>query len=422
MIALFRQRNFALLWTGGFISQTGDWLLLIGLPIAVYLLTGSALVTSSVFIIELVPPLLFGALAGVLVDRWDRRRILVIVNLLQAIVLLALLAVHGSAELWIVYAVSFTEALLSLLTGPAENAIVPQVVGADHVLQANSLTGLGGALARLIGSPLGGVIVGFGGLTGVVLLDAISFLIASLLIAGVRLMPRAMPAETQPTQPARGSLWREVREGFQVIGHNRRLMVLFIASGLQSIAQGIFLILYILFVLHTLHGTAADVGLLRGVQAIGSLLGGIVVGSLGNRIPITRLFGISAILFGIIDLTIWNAPAFYPSLPLTIALFILVGIPGVGLGASGMSYVQTVVADAYRGRVFATLNTMNSLLLAVGLAGAGALGDQLGILPILNAQGLLYVLSGIIALAFLGTLAQVRQPVPEAVAENSGVT
>src|SRR5262249_48630139 len=106
MIALFRQRNFALLWTGGFISQTGGWLLLIGLPIAVYLLTGSALVTSTVFIVDLVPPLLFGPLAGVLVDRWNRRRILIVVNLLQALVLLPLLTVHGKNDLWIVYAVS----------------------------------------------------------------------------------------------------------------------------------------------------------------------------------------------------------------------------------------------------------------------------------------------------------------------------
>lgn len=420
MIALFRQRNFALLWTGGFISQTGDWLLLIGLPIAVYLLTGSALITSTVFIIELVPPLLLGPLAGVLVDRWDRRRIMIMVNLLQALVLLPLLAIHGKNDLWIVYVVSFVEALLGLLTGPAENALVPQLVGQEHVLQANSLAGLGAASARLIGSPLGGIIVGFGGLQGIVLLDAASFLIASILLAGLRLLPQATaPTTSEAAPPARASLWRDLREGLQAIGHNRRLMILFLSSGLQSIAQGVFLILYILFVLNILHGTTADVGLLRGVQAIGSLLGGIVVGSLGQRLPIARLFGMSAIAFGIVDLIIWNAPAIFPSLPLTVALFIVVGIPGVGIAASGMSYVQTAIGDAYRGRVFAALNTMNALLLAVGLAGAGALGDRLGVLPILNTQGMLYVLSGIIALIFLSARSQQGSSLAEPVAGSS---
>ncbi len=401
MIALLRQRNFALLWTGGFISQTGDWLLMIGLPVAVYLLTGSALVTSTIFVVELAPPLLLGPLAGVLVDRWDRRRIMIMVSLLQALALLPLLAVHGKDALWIVYGVTFVEALLSLLTVPAENALLPQLVGQEHVLQANSLTGLGAGLARLIGSPLGGLIVGVSGLNGIVLLDAASFLIAGCLIMGIRFAPQTAHTAMNEEKAASSSLWGDLRDGMRVIIHNRPLLVLFLASSLQSLAQGIFLILYIVFVLRILHGTAADVGLLRGVQAIGSLLGGLVVGGLGRKIPIARLFGISAVVFGVVDLLIWDAPLIYVSIPLTVALFVLVGIPGVGVASSGVSYVQIAVDAAYRGRVFATLNMLNSLLLAIGLAGAGALGDWLGVLPILNAQGAIYVLSGIVALIFL---------------------
>ncbi|HEU5198119.1 MAG TPA: MFS transporter, partial [Ktedonobacterales bacterium] len=96
MIKLLRRRNFALLWWGSLISDTGDWFLAIGLPIAVYLLTGSALITSTVFIAELVPALLLGSVAGVFVDRWDRRRLMVVVNFLQAGGLLPLLLVHSA--------------------------------------------------------------------------------------------------------------------------------------------------------------------------------------------------------------------------------------------------------------------------------------------------------------------------------------
>src|SRR5690242_7072026 len=106
MIKLLRRRNFALLWWGSLISDTGDWFLAIGLPIAVYLLTGSALITSTIFIAELVPALLLGSVAGVFVDRLDRRRLMVVVSFLQAVGLLPLLLVHSAQQIWIVYAVS----------------------------------------------------------------------------------------------------------------------------------------------------------------------------------------------------------------------------------------------------------------------------------------------------------------------------
>ena len=87
-----RNRNFALLWGGGLVSDLGDWMLLVALPVYVFQLTGSALIMSTVFVVELVPALLFGQVAGVLVDRWDRRRVLVVGGVVQAALLVPLLA------------------------------------------------------------------------------------------------------------------------------------------------------------------------------------------------------------------------------------------------------------------------------------------------------------------------------------------
>src|SRR5262245_15580007 len=103
MIALLRQRNFALLWFGGLISMMGDWMLWIALPIYVYQLSGSALATSVALICRILPRLLLGSMAGVFVDRWDRRRTMVITNLLLAVGLLPLLLVQSVEWLWLVY-------------------------------------------------------------------------------------------------------------------------------------------------------------------------------------------------------------------------------------------------------------------------------------------------------------------------------
>ena len=109
-----RRRSFALLWTGGLINDFGDWTLLIALPVFVFQLTGSALVTSTVFVVELIPGLIAGQLAGVLVDRWDRRRILVVGGFVQAACLLPLLPVSAD-KLWIVYVVAAVESCLARL-------------------------------------------------------------------------------------------------------------------------------------------------------------------------------------------------------------------------------------------------------------------------------------------------------------------
>lgn len=93
MLATLRRRDFALLWSGGLISMTGDWMLLVALPIYVYQATGSALATGAIFAAELLPNALFGSVAGVFVDRWDRKRTLVVTNALLTLSVLPLLLV-----------------------------------------------------------------------------------------------------------------------------------------------------------------------------------------------------------------------------------------------------------------------------------------------------------------------------------------
>ncbi|MFL5880273.1 MAG: MFS transporter [Actinomycetota bacterium] len=164
--ALLRRRDFGLLWAGGLISETGDWFLLVGLPFWVLQETGSSLVTASVFLVGLLPGLVVGPLAGVLVDRWDRRRTLVAVSLAEAAFLLPLLAVDGRDRLWIVYLVIAVEATLAQLNDPARNALVPTLVPKDDLVGANALIGLNTNVARLAGSPLGGILVEVAGLPG----------------------------------------------------------------------------------------------------------------------------------------------------------------------------------------------------------------------------------------------------------------
>jgi MFS family permease len=402
MLVTLRRRNFALLWFGGLISETGDWLLVIGLPVYVYLLTGSVLQTSILFMVEQLPTILLGSVAGVFVDRWDRRRTLLIGNAIQGAVLLSLLAVRSADQLWLVYVVALIESVAAQFIGPAVNALLPRLVDEEHIVSANSLVGINNNLARLVGSPLGGVIVGFWSLTGVVLLDSASFFLAMLMILGVSATSRRDrgPKPEESHNPW-GTVWQEWVNGLALIRRSRTLTVLFSVVVLQAAAQGIFLVLYVVWVLNVLHAGATGVGWLRGIQAIGGLLGGLTVGWLGGKVRAPLLITVGTIAFGVIELGIWNSPSLVRGLVISSVLFIAVGLPGAAYGAGLATMLQTSVEDAYLGRIFGAFNAAFAVLLLVGMGVSGTLSDRLGVLVVLNAQALLYVLTGVLALALL---------------------
>jgi MFS family permease len=278
--ALLRRRDFGLLWTGGLISETGDWLLLVGLPVWVLQVTGSSLVTATVFLVGLLPSLVMGPVAGVLVDRWDRRRTLVAVSLAEAACLLPLLAVDGRGDLWIVYLVMAVEAALGQLNDPARNALVPALVGRGELVGANGLIGLNGNLARLAGGVL---VVGLaarlepGRLLGVSLLafGAISLALwnGPVLTTGLALY-----------------LALFVAAGIPGIG---------ILTGLTALVQARTEDAYLGRVFATYLGTY------NGLQAVGMLLAGL----LGDVVGVVAVLNGEAVVYLVAGVTAWLALA-----------------------------------------------------------------------------------------------------------------
>lgn len=402
MIATLRARNFALLWWGGLISLTGDWMLRTALPFYVYDLTGSALATSVMFMVGTVPSLLLGPVAGVFVDRWDRRRTLVVSNLLLALTLTPLLLVRAADWLWLVYTVALVQSTLVRFVVPAENALLPLLVSEEQRLSANALNALNNNLARLVGPALGGLAVASLGLGGVALLDAASFLAAAGMVAAIRTgeEPKA-PSLAEPGSAAR-KVWAELVTGVSLIRRDRTLTALFALTALMSFGEGVMAALFVPFVARVVGGSALELGWLMSAQAVGGILGGVAIAQLGARARPELLLGPSAVLFGLIDLAIFNAPTLIPGVLTPLVLFVLVGLPAAALGASMTTILQTIVADRYRGRVFAALGTLSALLVLAGLGIGGVGGDRIGIVPVLNIQGYVHVLAGLLAPYLLG--------------------
>ncbi|WP_033441428.1 MFS transporter [Saccharothrix sp. NRRL B-16314] len=378
---------FRRLWIAGFVSEIGDWVLLVALPVYVYQLTGSTAATATTFVVALLPSLVLSPLAGVLADRWDRRKLMLLVSLAQAVTLLPLL----TGDLVLVNVVTAVQAGLAALFEPAKNALLPTLVPREQVPAANGLVALNSNLARLVGASLGGLVLGYTGLPGVVLADVVSFLLAALLLAS---------GTADPAREAGKPAWRAWLDGLREIRGPLRPMVAVV--GLMAVSQGLFVVLFVVFVTSRLGGGAAEVGLLRGVQAVGGLLGGLLVGVVARRLPPGRLLGVALLGFGVVAAVGWNAPHLTTAPAFYLAVFAVVGVPGVLAGAGMMSALQLHTVDEVRGRVLATFGSLYDGGQALGMVLAGVLTPMLGLSALLNVQAGLYVMAGALALARLG--------------------
>ncbi|HEX8081796.1 MAG TPA: MFS transporter [Jatrophihabitans sp.] len=391
--APLRHRDFRSLWTAGLISDSGDWLLLIAIPIVVYDFTGSALGMAAVFLVELLPGILLAPLAGRLADRWDRRRLLLTVSLLQAAALLPLWFVDSRADLPILYLVILVEAVLLTIFDPAKNALLPALLPAGQLMSANALIGMNQNLGRLIGGPLGGLLLATGNLKLIVVVDLISYGCAAVLIWRLDSTgPRTA------NQPQSGSeVVATGYGGFLTVLRSRQLRAGLLVALTVQIAQGIFVVLFIVFVVQRLHGGPAEIGLLRGVQAIGAIAGGVALALLPRNVAPGKLVAWAATAIALIELVLWNAPSLTTAWALYVALFILVGSPGIAVVTGLVSIFQRAVGEEERGRAFSALNLAINAGQGIGMLSAGLLTTTLGLLPLLNGAAVLYLVAGIIA-------------------------
>jgi MFS family permease len=428
-VATLLQRDFGLVWLSSLVSLIGDWALIVGLPIVVYRLTGSALLTSVAFIAGFVPNVALGSFAGVLVDRWDRRRTLIVSNLLLGLGLLPLLWATSGSRIWIVYVVQFVEACLAQLVMPARGALLPALVKPEELSTANALDAVGSSVGRLTGPVLGGVIVAIAGLGAVVAVDSLSFLAAALLLLPVRSEKRPsgeqVPSGEQASSgPASAFGLRafagEWLGGMTAVLGSLTLRTLFLVLAMTRIGEGIMAVLLVVFVTRALHGSGVDLGFLLSAQAVGGLVGGIAVAAFARRWSPFRLAWVGAVVLGLIDLAIVDSPLLLRSVMLVATLFVAVGLPVAAFEAGGMTLFQLSTKPGLRGRVFGFIISAGSICMVAGMAIGGLLGDRLGPIPVLNMQGGSYVVAGLLLLLLLGSQGARSAIAGTAVASNAG--
>jgi len=409
---LARQRDYRLMLSAGLISLIGDWLLRTGLAFQVYVLTGSTLASGGLLLASFVPPVVLGSLAGVFVDRWDRRKTMIVTNVLNAVVLLPLLAVRDESAIWIVYGVVLAQSCLQQFFSPAEQSLVPVLVDSQQLVTANALNSQIRDLARLVGAALGGVLAAVGGLTLLALADAATFLIAVALIAGMRHRHVRPTVEQQSAGGAIKKLKAEWTEGLRLCVAGQAMRLLFVFCLVTGVGEGVMSTLFAPFVSSQLGGDGTAYGLIVSSQAVGGIIGGLVAAAIGSRLPAATMWGIGAFCFGLVDLTLFCYPLISDSLIPAFVCMIIVGLPGAFTIAGMMTVFQNLTQDGTRGRIFGAITATESVAVLVGITSAGLLGDVVGIIPVLVFQGLGYVLGGLVILSRRRVLTPRPEQVP----------
>jgi MFS family permease len=285
---------------------------------------------------------------------------------------------------------------------PAEQAVLPTLVSEDLLVSANSLSSLNSNVARLVGPALGGVIAASGGLLGVTVIDAGTFAVAAGLVALVAI-PEA-PAPAADREPV--SAWREWIDGLQIVARKRTLLVLFSVFALSGLGEGVMGTMFVIWVKQVIHGTALQLGWFMSAQAVGGIIGGLVIGAVGSRVTPSRLAWIGAMCFALLDMALFSYPLVAPGVWPGLVLIGLVGLPAAAIGSSFMTLLQVASPAAFRGRVFGALGTTRALSTLVGTLTAGLIGGIAGPILMLNVfQCGAYFTAGIVLLVLSSSLA-----------------
>lgn len=359
-------RDFRLLWTGQLLSSLGSWLLLIAVPYRVFELTRSPAATGFAFVAESVPAMVIGPIAGVAVDRWDRRHTMVAVTLGQGGCILPVAFVHQPGQVAIVYVALLAESALGQFYRPAEQALVPSMVGrAEELTSANALISVNGAVTRLAGASLGGIAFAALGLPTAVAIDAATYAAAAGCLLLLRFRP--VPHRAAPRRLSNGAA--EFREGLRHVSASRPLRGLLVAAAMFWAGNGVFTALLVPYIHLRLHGTAADLGFLWAATGAGFLVGAPLGRVLYDRLSLRPLTATSLL----ITAAAFGAWFSVGNLGLALVLATLTGMSAMVFLIARLTYLQQCTPDPVSGRTYSIFFAAEG---SAGLAGT-AIGGVL---------------------------------------------
>jgi MFS transporter, DHA3 family, macrolide efflux protein len=355
-------RDFLLIWAGQLVSDVGSRLSSFALGIWILSSTGSTTHFAMTFVAMTIPALIVSTVAGALVDRWDRRRTMIVCDSLSSLTMITLAGLRASGHLtvWHIYVAVGAGSLFNAFRTPAFSASIPLLAAREQLPRVNGMAQSGSALAEMLGPMLAGILIGSISLHGILVLDAISFLASVAALAMARI-----PCPVSVTGYKREGLLGEAAIGWRYVQERPGLLGLLTLSGLRNFVFSIARVLIAPLVLSFSDPTG--VGLQYAISGSGLLLGGIGVMLWGA--PRKQIDGV--LVFSLLGGVCMAAHGVRPSFTLVAAAGFLLFLMLPTIAASSNSIWQSKVPAVLQGRCFAIQRAMfyASTLLGYFLAG-----------------------------------------------------
>jgi MFS family permease len=407
-VRLALDSSFSALWFGQLISLVGDRIHQVALAFLILNATNSPIAVGAVFLVATLPNLLFGPIAGTLVDRWDHREVMIVSDLLRAGVVL-LIPIAAVTNLLLVYPLVFVLTTISIFFRPAKGAILPRMVASDDLVAANSALWIGETFADIGGYVIAGLFVALLGsqLPLAFWVDSVTYVGSALLLASMSVAPMARlvaaGADAAGTAAAggRAALARfgtELRDGWRFLRGDPVLLANTLQATVGQFMLGIFLALTPVYARDAIDGLGFDdttvYSFLEGSIGAGNLVGGFLIGLVGTRLPLGRMVIIGYALTG----------ALVAGLALTGNLYLALGL-AFGTGVGNLAFVipsqtlfQRRTPQELMGRVLGLRFSVvfGSMTLAMGIG--GVFGEWFGAAPVIGVFGVVTVAAGLAGL------------------------
>lgn len=367
------------------ISQWGDTFNAVALVITVFRITGSGLQVALTVALEIVPVLLLGFVAGAIVDRYSRQRVMVLADVGRAGV--ALVLVFGHQHLALVYASAFAFSCFGVFFNPAASSLLPALVEDEaDIVGANSAIWSAAVLSQIVLAPVAGGLVAFAGAEPAFAFNAGSFVASALLLVGLH-----VPAAARPVVARRVT---EIADGLRAVRESRLLSTLAWVQLLAALSAGATSALLVVLAQDHLQVGPSRFGWLLAAIGLGAGFGPLVLQRLVDDVRRPRFLFAPYLLRGAVD---WVLAAFssFGSAVGALALY------GVGTSVGNVTYqstIQVVVPDRLRGRVFTFYDVVWQSARLASIAGGGILADRIGIRSVYVLGGALLVVAGTIGL------------------------